>query len=177
MPPKEYNLALDYRFDGLHEHWETYGDHLLTKCMDNLLELLPDYATLFFNAIQASQQPGNGYMIKPSGDRDALPSQVTPATATTYATCHRLALERHSLAYTLNGDTESDEDPVRGASSSAAAQASPGQQDEPVVLQPLMLGDQAFDKIWEDVCKTAPQGNMMTQLKAIRATLLASHNK
>ena len=79
MAPKEYNLAMDFKFSGKSKDWEATNEKFLTKMLDNGLEFIPDYTQLFFDAIQASHKPGGGYLLDPP---DPAPEvDATPSTA------------------------------------------------------------------------------------------------
>ena len=80
MAPKEYNLAMDFKFSGKSKDWELCNEKFLTKFLDNGLEFVPDYTQLFFDAIQASHQPGGGVTVPSPPPPDAAP-ESTPATA------------------------------------------------------------------------------------------------
>jgi hypothetical protein len=48
VPPKEYNLVLDYDFDCSQKKWDTLNKKFVSKLMDNQLEFVLDFAHCFF---------------------------------------------------------------------------------------------------------------------------------
>ena len=164
MAPKEYNLAIDFKFSGKHKDWEATNEKFLTKLLDNGLEFVPDYAQLFFDAIQASHKPGGGFSLDPP---DPIPADgATPATA------RRLPTTGRSAAPALGAGASDDEDIT------ADNESPTDDGEEKIMLMPWMLNDPKYEKIWVHVMKHAPSGDMQAACKDVKNALLsANHHK
>ena len=130
MAPKEYNLMLDSTFSCLGKEWEGFNEKFLTKLLDNSLEGISDYATLFFDGIQASQQPGGTVIVlSPDSPLTARPSSSSSTNpAATPVTARRLAPTSASGSAATDADDEDEDVPDTGV----------------VALHPNMLNDPKY---------------------------------
>ena len=161
--PKEYNLTLEGEtFSSLHKDWEPLNEKFITKLMDNGLEFVSDYAQIFFDAIQASQQPGAGVETPGSQTPPTAGSTSTPATARVLTT----RPDDEDTGSAAGG-------PVSGTGSASSAHSTPLTQP----LHPSMLSDPAYEAVWEEIMQNSPMGDMFEQLKDVKNQLLSAHNQ
>ena len=162
MPPKEYNLKMEAKLSGKAKDWDPFNETFLTNLMDNSLEFVADYASIYFDAIQSSQKPG--------GEIDMIHRETRPDSLATPSTARRLVGRGELRGIGVVG--ENDDEDTAGPSSGPSANT----PTDKIVLTPSMLGDPKYRAVWEKIMKNSPMGDMLEQVKDVRQTLLSAHN-